>query len=203
MKEKTTELDIQRENPFTAIQRQAKLLSASDLVPQAYRGGNEKAIANCVIALQIAEQVHANPLMVMQNLHIIQGKPSWSSQFVISALNSCGRFSPIRFKVSGEGMKKTCVAVTKDRETGETLEGPPVSMQMASDEGWLSKAGSKWKTMPDLMLRYRAAKFFGNLYAPDILNGMHTEDEIGDFEPIQADPVPADRPAPSPEKTDF
>jgi hypothetical protein len=137
----------------------------------------------------MAGRIGASPLMVMQNLHIISGRPSWSSSFVIAALNSCGRFEPIRFRFEDRGQKtvgqtkihdRTCVAWTKDRD-GNLIEGPEVSIEMAVNEGWYGKTGSKWKTMPDLMIRYRAAKFFGNLYAPDVLMGMHTQDELVDI----------------------
>jgi hypothetical protein len=53
---------------------------------------------------------------------------------------------------------------------------------MANAEGWVSKAGSKWKTMPELMMRYRAAAFFGRLYAPEITMGMHSVEEVVDIQ---------------------
>lgn len=162
------------ESNFELAQRQAKAMSMSTFVPEAYKGD----IANCLIALEIAHRIGASPLMVAQNLHIIHGRPSWSSQFIIAALNSCGRFSPLRFKMTEDG----CVAWATDKE-GEVLEGPEVTMEMAKVEGWSTKNGSKWKTMPALMLRYRAAAFFGRLYAPDVLMGMHTVDEVEDFAP--------------------
>jgi len=159
---------------FAHIQRVAKLFSVSSLIPDTFKGN----LANCTIALEMAHRMGANPMAVMQNLYIVHGKPGWSSQFVIACLNQCGKFSPIRFRIIGDGEQKTCTAWAKELESGETLEGPPVSIQMAKDEGWHGKAGSKWKTMPDLMLRYRAASFFGRLYAPDLLMGMQTREEV-------------------------
>lgn len=157
---------------FELAQRQAKALAESDLVPQQYRG----KLANCLVALEIAQRCESSPLMVMQNLNIIHGKPSWSSTYIIAAINSCGRFEPLRFKMEGSGDTRKCIAWTKDR-SGETLEGPEVSISMAKAEGWYQKTGSKWQTMPDLMLRYRAASFFGRLYASEILMGMRSDDE--------------------------
>ena len=157
----------------------ASALCSSDLVPTQYRG--KEKIGNALIALELAQRIGASPLAVMQSLNIINGKPSWSSSFVLAALNSCGRFSPIRFAVEGEGAAMTCRAWAVDK-SGERLEGPPASLSMAKAEGWLDKQGSKWKTMPELMLRYRAATFFGRLYAPDVLNGMHTTDELMDIQ---------------------
>lgn len=185
MTEKNNEnLPVEKEKQdleFDRVYRLAAMYSQSDLVPEIYRGKDKKQIANCMIALQMADRIGADHLMVMQNLNIINGRPSWSSSFIISALNTCGKFSPLRFKIFGEGLKRNCIAWAHDRVTNDILEGPAVSMEMAKSEGWLDKKGSKWKTMPDLMLRYRAAAFFGRLYAPEILNGMRTVEENVDI----------------------
>lgn len=164
---------------FESAQRMALCLVSSDLVPETYRGKDK--IGNALIALEMSQRIGASPLAVMQNLNIIHGRPAWSSSFIIAALNTCGRFSPLRFRVEGTGESAICVAWAYDRSGGEVLEGPQASIAMAKAEGWFQKNGSKWRTMPDLMLRYRAAAFFGRLYAPDVLNGMHTADEVEDF----------------------
>jgi hypothetical protein len=161
---------------FDHAQRVAKMLSSSSLVPEAYKNN----IQNTMIALEMSNRIGASPLMVMQNLYIVQGKPSWSSSFIIASLNSCKRFSPLRFETKGEGDAYGCVAWAYDLASGDKLKGPKVTWEMVKAEGWLSKAGSKWKTMPELMFRYRAAAFFGRLYAPDILMGMQTAEEVGD-----------------------
>lgn len=162
---------------FELIQRQANLLAKSDLVPKEFKG----KVANCVIALEMAQRVGASPMAVMQNLYIVHGKPSWSSQFIIAAINNTRKYSPLRFDIKGEGMQQSCRAWAIEKGTGERLEGPEVTMQMAKDEGWIDKNGSKWKTMPELMMRYRAGTFFGRLYAPEVLMGMQTVDEIHDI----------------------
>ena len=158
---------------FEHAQRIAKLLSSSDLVPNQYKGN----IANTMVALEMAHRMNASPLMVMQNLHIIHGRPSWCSSFIIASLNSCGRFGTLRF----ESTPTSCKAVTMDKQSGAILEGPTVTMEMAKAEGWLDKPGSKWKTMPELMLKYRAAAFFGRLYAPEIMMGLYSADEVVDI----------------------
>ncbi|MFY1915841.1 hypothetical protein ACOTB6_30150 [Achromobacter xylosoxidans] len=68
------------------------------------------------------------------------------------------------------------------RRTDEIIEGTPVSIKMAVEEGWYSKPGSKWQTeLKHLMLQYRAGSFFGNIHAPDIVMGMgRTTEEIED-----------------------
>ena len=168
---------------FEHAQRIAKVLSSSDLVPTTYKNN----VANTLVALEMANRMGASPLMVMQNLHIIHGRPSWGSSFIIASLNSCGRFSTLRFV----GDSNKCKAVATDKQTGEVLEGPTVSLEMAKAEGWLTKTGSKWITMPELMLKYRAAAFFGRLYAPEVLMGMQTSEEIVDITPLQPASVDA------------
>lgn len=171
---------------FEDGQRIAKGLCSSDLVPQAYKGN----IPNTMIALEMATRIGVSPFMVMQNLDIIQGKPSWRSSFIIAALNSCGRFKPLRFEFIGKDSKSDdygCRAYTDDFE-GNRITGTLVTWLMVKSEGWLSKPGSKWKTMPELMFQYRAASFFGRLYAPDILNGMQSVEEVKDvFTTIDTD----------------
>lgn len=162
---------------FEHGQRVAKMLSSSSLIPKEYQNN----IQNTMIALEMANRIGANPLMVMQNLYIVHGKPSWSSTFIIASINACGKFSPLRYEMSGEGDKYGCIAWAYDKETKERLEGPKVTWEMANAEGWVNKSGSKWKTMPELMFRYRAAAFFGRLYAPELLMGISTADESEDI----------------------
>lgn len=171
-------IPTKEERSFALAQREAQALASSDLVPKEFKGN----VANCLIALNLAKRIGADPLMVLQNLDIIHGRPAFRATFLIACLNQCGRFTPLRYKITGEGDDKTCVAVANDRETGEEYEGPPVSIGMAKAEGWSTKNGSKWKTMPDLMLRYRAAAFFARTTAPEVAMGLYTADELDDID---------------------
>lgn len=195
---------------FEHLQRVAKMFSKSALVPQVFQG--DAGFPNCVIALEMASRMGASPLAVMQNIYIVYNKPGWSSQFLISCVNTCGRFEPLQFEVFGEGDDFTFIAWTtrrgvrlpqrKDnlpwtldrvREAGlNPYAGPPCSIGMAKAEGWFSKNGSKWKTMPELMLHYRAATFFVRLFAPELTMGMKTAEEIID---IDSEVVHPKRPA--------
>ena len=58
------------------------------------------------------------------------------------------------------------------------------SIAMAKKEGWFNKTGSKWQTMPQLMLHYRAAAFFQRTYAPEISMGLMTSEEIQDIDGV-------------------
>ena len=166
---------------FETQQRMAKMYTTSSIVPDTYRNN----IGNCVIAIDMAQRMQVNPLMVMQNLYIVHGNPSWSSKFLISCINSCGRFSSLRYEFKGKegGKDWACRAYAfekNDVNHQEPLYGGWITMQMAEKEGWSSKQGSKWMTMPEQMLRYRAAAFWQRVYAPEISMGFYTKEEVED-----------------------
>ena len=175
---------------FEDAQRIAKALASSTLIPPQFQG--QQGFANCLVALEIAGRMRMSPFQVMQNLHIIHGRPSWSSQFIIGLINGCGRFSPLKYEVTGTGDAMACFCVATELASGSELKGPTVTMAMAKKEGWATKAGSKWLTMPELMIRYRAAAFWGRLFIPELLVGIHTEEEVVDVEPVRvSEPAPA------------
>ena len=163
---------------FDLIQRVAKCLSLSTIVPKAYQGNHP----NCIIALNMASRIGADPMMTMQSLYIVHGTPSWSAQFLIATFNQCGKFSSIRYDFSGqEGTDAWgCRARAVELSTGELLTGPLVTIDIAKKEGWYQKPGSKWQTMPEQMLRYRAAAWFVRTVAPEIAMGLQTAEEIHD-----------------------
>ena len=164
---------------FDEGMKMASMLASSNIIPKDYQNNTQ----NCIVAIEMANRIGISPLMVMQNLDVIHGKPSWRSTFIIAALNSCGRFKPLKFEFIGNDVNDDmygCRAFTFDLETGKQITGPLITWLMVKSEGWLNKNGSKWKTMPELMFQYRAASFFGRLYAPDILNGMQSVEEVKD-----------------------
>jgi hypothetical protein len=174
---------------FEDAQRIAKALASSTLIPPQFQG--QQGFANCLVALEIAGRMGISPFLAMQHLHVIHGRPSWSSSFIIAMVNGCGRFSPLRFEISGTGDSLACYAVASDLASGQELKGPTITMAMAKKEGWATKSGSKWQTMPELMIRYRAAAFWGRLYASDMLLGMQSQEEVVDVEPVTVTAAPA------------
>jgi len=161
---------------FELAQRVAKCFAMSTLVPKDYQNN----LPNCVIALNMASRMGADPLMVIQNLHIVHGRPGWSAQFLIATFNKCGRFSAIRYEFTGqEGTDSWgCRAKATELATGEVLTGTTVTIAMAKKEQWFQKNGSKWQTMPEQMLMYRAASWFVRAYAPEIAMGLQTAEEL-------------------------
>lgn len=173
------EIGFANSESYALAKRVGTMYSESTIVPEAYR----KNIANCMIANDIANRLGMPAIMVMQNLHIVMGRPSWSSPFLIAMTNNSRRFTPLRFKFVGEEGKDSfgCECYATDKESGEVLVGSPVTIGMAKAEGWYTKNGSKWPTMPKQMLMYRSAAFFVRIYAPDLSCGLHTVEEESDI----------------------
>ena len=204
----------QMQRQFETYQRIAKPLSESKFVPESYRGN----IGDCVIAVEIACRLNVFPLTVMQNLCVVKGNPTWKAKFLIACVNSCGRYTTLDYKYTVDGKvgnisyktwkkikdKKTevlvpferpdldnvvCVATAIEKATGRELVSPPVSMRMVIGEGWYNKDGSKWPTMPELMLRYRAASYWVSTFAPEISMGFRTAEEQEDIQDIDYEEV--------------
>lgn len=171
---------------FELMQRVAKGFAASSLVPKEYQGD----VANCMIALNLAQRIGADPMMVMQSLTIVHGRPTWSAQFLIATANQCGRFTALRFEFFGEKGKDNwgCRAWAIEKETGERLEGSDVTIDIAKSEGWYAKNGSKWKTIPQQMLMYRAGSWWVRAYAPELSMGLQTAEEAHDIVDVERQP---------------
>ena len=180
-------LSTSTQEGWDLVARKAQALSESSIIPETYRNNPQ----NVLVAMEMAERTNIPVLAVMQNLFVIQGKPSWSAQFLIASVNRSGRFSPLRFHFEGTEGKDDwgCRAAAMDLSDGEELVGTLVNMKMAKAEGWSTKSGSKWLTMPDQMLRYRAAAFWARVYSPELAVGLHTVEENEDIGPSANDRV--------------
>lgn len=164
---------------FKEIYDIGKMFASSTLVPQAYQG---KAM-DCTIAVDMANRMNVSPMMVMQNLYVVRGKPSWSGQACMSLINGSGKFKNVKHVYTGEKGTDTwgCYVKAVRIEDNEVVKGVEVTIEMAKAEDWVNKAGSKWKTMPELMLAYRASAFFARVHIPNALMGMAVEGEVEDI----------------------
>ena len=170
---------------FESAQRIAASLADSTIVPVMYRG--KAGLGNCMVALEIANRMGMSPFQVMQNLDVIHGRPSWRSQFIIGLIQGCGRFEGFSYDETPDG----CQCVARLKSTGELVDGPRITLDMAKKEGWTKN--SKWSTMPQTMLRYRAASAFGRFHIPDLILGIQSveENEVIEAE-VSVEPEPAD-----------
>ena len=166
---------------FNQLLRAANMLSQTNIIPEAYRGKP----ADCFVAAEMASRMGVSPMVVMQNMYVVKGKPSWAGQACTMLINSCGKFKDVKHIYTGEkGTDNRGCHVTATRiSDGEQINGVEVTMQMAKAEGWTSNP--KWRNMPELMLAYRASAFFARVYCPEALMGVQTAEEIYDVEAAQ------------------
>lgn len=198
---------------FELLQRQGKMLSQCSMLPDNFKNN----IPDCAIALEMSARMGyaVSPLLILQSIVSIHGKPTFEAKFVIGLLKSRCGYRRFDYEMSGkvgdagevrrtprigrDGKPvldkngnpifdneiirdgRTCLAYAIDRD-GTRIDGVPISMAMAKVEGWYDKSGSKWQTMPELMLRYRAATFFKNIHCPEITMGFRTSDEVIDID---------------------
>jgi len=170
---------------FESAQRMAASLADSKLVPIQYQG--QAGLSNCIVAMEIANRMGMSAFQVMQNLNVIHGRPSWSSQFIIGLIQGCGRFEGFSYDETQDG----CQCVARLKSTGELVDGPRITLDMAKKEGWTKN--TKWSTMPQTMLRYRAASAFGRFHIPDLILGIQSveENEVIDVQVDVAESPPA------------
>lgn len=156
----------------------AEMLASSSMVPATYQNNP----GSCFIAINTALRLRMDPLMVMQNLYVVHGTPSWSGKFAIALIQTCGKFTGIKFEERRDGERLVGMRlVATKKETGEECRGVWVTEEVADKEGWLKKNGSKWVSIPELMYRYRAAAFFARTECPEVLNGLSVEGEAEDI----------------------
>lgn len=156
----------------------AQTLSKSEIIPQSYKGKP----ADCLIAIDIANRLGLSPAIVMQNSQCVRGNFTWKGSACKAMIDGCGRYQKTRYVYVGEEGKDSygCYLEAIDND-GDIIKGVPVTIAMAKKEGWYNKDGSKWQSMCDLMLKYRAAAFFMRTECASIAMGFLTKEEVEDI----------------------
>lgn len=174
----------ENKDQFNQLLRAAQMLSQTSIIPQSYQGKPQ----DCFVAIEMANRMGVSPMVVMQNMYVVKGKPSWAGQACTMLINSCGKFKDVKHVYTGEKGKpnRGCYVTATRISDGSQVDGVEVTMQMAQSEGWTSN--SKWRNMPELMLAYRASAFFARVYCPEAMMGVQTAEEVYDADstPINA-----------------
>lgn len=173
---------------LTNIAKVARIYAKSSVVPRDYMNNPD----NCFVAVEIAGRMGVSPTLVMQNLVVVQGRPAWSGQSCIALVNGCGKFShDLDFVFEGTPGSDDwgCHCETVRKSDGRKLVGTTITLALAKKEGWYNKNGSKWQSIPQQMLMYRAASWFARTYCPEVLMGFSTADEAEDIAPVSSPKV--------------
>ncbi|MBI2603231.1 MAG: recombinase RecT [Deltaproteobacteria bacterium] len=158
---------------FEQAMKMATFLSKASFIPHDF----QNKPSDCLIALQMAATLKVSPFEVMKGIYVVKGKPSFYSQFAIALANTKGPFAGrINFRTEGEGPSLVVSAYATMKDSGKEVSAA-ASMEMAQKEGW-AKQNPKYLSMPEQMLSYKAALFLIRKHAPEVLMGMHTDDEV-------------------------
>ena len=213
----------QQVKQFEVLQRMGQMYSTSTIVPEAYRGNIGNCIIaldiamrmklNPLMCMQNLYVVQGNPAWSSKFLIAtinMSGKYS-ALRYRKRVLGKVGKvkYNDLEWVKTPDGKsRKTtvvkefdgsdidnveCVAYATELATGEVLEGDPVTIELAIKEGWYTKSGSKWVTMPQLMLSYRAAAFWQRAYCPEISMGFMTAEEAQDIQDVDYEEIPQPR----------
>lgn len=163
---------------FKTAQRMAQLLMASEIAPQNYRG----KLSDCVIAIDMANRMGVSPIVIMQNSQIVQGNFAWKGTACKAMIDGCGKYRKSYYvEVGTRGEDSWGYYLEAVDKEDKIVKGVTVDIAMAKSEGWYGKSGSKWKTMPELMLKYRAAAFFFRTECASLAMGFLTAEEQEDI----------------------
>lgn len=164
---------------FEQMWRVALAFAASKLVPDQFKKDPE----SCFVAIHMALRLDLDPLVFLQKSYVVKGRPGIEATVIIALINKSGLFTgPLKWRFTGTQGKEdwTCIAYATHVKTGELYE-LPIDWKTVKGEGWFDKDGSKWRTMPEQMFRYRTATWFGRTYCPEVTMGLHTVDELEDM----------------------
>lgn len=176
----------------------AYLVQSPFIPPHIRDGGNRAAAASLILANGISKSTGIDTMQVLNNLYIVHGRPAFSTQFYIALANKAGVFrGPINYDIQGTGDSLSVTAYATSAASGNRIDFT-VTLAEAKAEGWVDKKGSKYRTRPELMLRYRAASGLIRMYHPEVAMGFHTDDEAEDIPPHEPRNITPPRPAPTP-----
>lgn len=157
---------------FDHLWRVAKAFSMSGMVPAHFQGKPE----SCMVALMYAQQLGEHPMVMFQEVTVINGRPGTSARFAIARANKSGLLQgPITWASKGQGDALEVQAKAVLAGTGEVITAV-VTMKEAAADGWTRN--NKYKSIPEQMLRWRAATRLINLYIPEVLFGLGVKDEV-------------------------
>lgn len=160
------------ESNLPARMEYARAASQASLLPAAF----VNQPANVLIAMEVADALGKRPFMVMQELAVISGKPSFSAKFMRALVREAGH----RLRESVENGIARCVIVRHDDPDYEHVA--VWDEKKARDHGYWGKG--HWQKNPDLMLSNRALSECVRSACPEVLGGVsYTPDEVEDFAP--------------------
>ena len=151
----------------------SQYLADSDLVPKDFKG---KA-GNCLIAVQWGAELGLKPMQAMQNLAIINGRPSLWGDAVLALVRASSLCEYVM--ETDDGSTATC-RVKRRGDPAEQIR--TFSMEDAKAAGLAGKQGP-WTQYPKRMRQMRARAFALRDVFPEVLRGLPVAEELMDTPP--------------------
>lgn len=156
-----------------AVMTYCETLSKSDFIPKDYQGKP----GNVLVAIQWGMEVGLQPLQAMQNIAVVNGRPSLWGDAVLALVKGSSVYEYIRESFDEKSMTATCEAKRK----GEEAVRHTFSKVDAEKANLWTKSGT-WQNYPKRMLQMRARAWALRDAFPDVLKGMPIAEEMQDIE---------------------
>lgn len=155
----------------------SKMLASSGLVPQQYRNKPQDVL----VAVQWGYEVGLPPLQALQNIAVINGKPSVYGDAALALVKNDSRCAGVSETIKGEGDQRVAHCLVK-RKYGNDIEETErtFSVDDAKRAGLWGRKGP-WTQYADRMLMMRARGFALRDAFPDALKGVITAEEAQDY----------------------
>lgn len=148
----------------------AEILSKSDLVPRDYKGKPD----NIFVAIQMGSEIGLAPIQSLQNIAVINGRPSVWGDAAIALVLSHPDCEDIQESVENS------IATCRVKRRGHEWHTSTFSMDDARKANLWGKAGP-WTNYPQVMLKQRARGFALRDKFSDALKGLITAEEAQDY----------------------
>ena len=159
----------------------AKVIAQSPMVPDAYRGQP----ANVLVAVQWGYELGLAPMQALQNISVINGKPSIWGDSMLALVKAHPAFRGIKEFMDGE--VAVCV-VKRALPNGEIEETKKTFSMSEAKHARLTSKGGAWQSYPNRMLQLRARGFALRDSFPDAIKGLITVEEARDYDAPQKRP---------------
>jgi hypothetical protein len=163
---------------WAILAEQAVRLAKSDLLPASYYGSNgqtrnyELAAHKVVAVSMMGAELGIPPWAAINNITVIQGKPTISPQLMLALIHRSGKLRNIKIEVTDDAA--TC---TMHRTDMEEAHSETFSMKDAQRMQFTSK--DNWNKQPKTMMKWRAVAACARIVFPDIVLGFYTQEEMG------------------------
>jgi hypothetical protein len=156
----------------------SNMLSRSQMVPKNYQNKPEDVL----VAVQWGYEIGLAPLQALQNISVINGKPSVYGDAAMALVQASPVWEDVQETIEGDGTSNP-VAICKVKRRGRSEVISKYSVEDAKRAGLWGKQGP-WSQYPKRMLQMRARGFALRDAFPDVLKGLITAEEAQDM-PIE------------------